>query len=104
MPAISATIITHNETANIARAIRSLSCADEIVVIDSNSTDDTREIAAGLGARVVTHTFAGFAAQKNFSSEQAQHDWILSLDADEELDAKAQAAILKWKSSEPAES
>lgn len=101
MPAISATIITHNESANIARVIRSLTCADEVVVIDSNSADDTREIAAGLGARVITHAFAGFAAQKNCSSEQAQYDWILSLDADEELDAKAQAAIVEWKRSEP---
>jgi glycosyltransferase involved in cell wall biosynthesis len=101
MPALSATIITHNESANIARVIRSLSCADEIVVIDSNSTDDTREIAAGLGARVINHAFEGFAAQKNFSSEQAQYDWILSLDADEELDDKAQAALVEWKRSEP---
>jgi glycosyltransferase involved in cell wall biosynthesis len=102
MPAISATIITHNECANIARAIRSLSCADEIVVIDSNSSDGTREIAAGLGARVIAHAFEGFAAQKNFSTAQAQYDWVLSLDADEELDPKAQAAVLEWKATEPA--
>ncbi len=95
MPAISATIITHNESANIARAIRSLSSADEIVVIDSDSTDGTREIAAGLGARVITHTFEGFAAQKNISSAHAQNDWVLSLDADEELDPRAQAAVLE---------
>jgi glycosyltransferase involved in cell wall biosynthesis len=101
MPALSATIITHNESANIARAIRSLSCADEIVVIDSNSTDGTREIATGLGARVVTHAFEGFAAQKNFSSAQADNDWVLSLDADEELDSQAQAAVQEWKRSEP---
>ena len=101
MPALSATIITHNESANIARIIRSLSCADEIVVIDSNSTDDTREIASRLGARIIRHAFEGFAAQKNFSSEQAKHDWILSLDADEELDDRSQAAILEWKRSEP---
>src|SRR5271169_4429158 len=101
MPAISATIITHNESANLARAIRSLSCADEIVVIDADSTDGTREIAAGLGARVIAHPFAGFTAQKNFSSAQAQHDWVLSLDADEELDSNAQAAMLEWKRSDP---
>jgi len=101
MPAISATLITHNESANIARAIRSLSCADEIVVVDSDSTDGTREIAAGLGARVISHTFEGFAAQKNFSSEQAHYDWILSLDADEELGTQAQAAVLEWKGTEP---
>ncbi len=101
MPALSATIITHNESANIARVIRSLSCADEIVVIDSNSTDNTREIAAGLGARVITHAFEGFAAQKNLSSEQAQNDWVLSLDADEELNSQAQATLLEWKRTEP---
>jgi glycosyltransferase involved in cell wall biosynthesis len=101
MPSLSATVITHNESANIARAIRSLSCADEVVVIDSDSADDTREIASRLGARVITHAFAGFAAQKNFSSEQAQYDWILSLDADEELDSRAQATLLEWKRSEP---
>jgi len=101
MPAISATIITHNEGANIARAIRSLSCADEVVVVDSDSTDGTREIAETMGARVITHPFKGFAAQKNLSSSQARHDWILSLDADEELDPRAQAALLEWKRSEP---
>ncbi|MGO8817516.1 MAG: glycosyltransferase family 2 protein [Terriglobia bacterium] len=101
MPAISATIITHNEEANIARAIRSLSCADEIVVIDSDSTDGTREIAKGLGARVITHPFEGFAAQKNVASSQAHYDWVLSLDADEELDPKAQTAVAEWKRSNP---
>ena len=101
MPAISATIITHNEEANIARAIRSLSCADEIVVIDSDSTDRTCQIAAGLGARVITHHFEGFAAQKNVATSHAQHDWILSLDADEELDGNAQDAVLEWKRCEP---
>ncbi len=101
MPALSATIITHNESANIARAIRSLSCADDVVVIDAGSTDDTRDIAAGLGARVISHSWEGFAAQKNFASSQARHDWVLSLDADEELNPTAQAAVREWKRSEP---
>lgn len=102
MPPISATIITRNESKNIARAIRSLSCADEILVVDAGSTDDTREIASRLGARVIAHAWPGFAAQKNFASDRAQHDWILSLDADEELDSDAQAALRVWKTIEPA--
>jgi glycosyltransferase involved in cell wall biosynthesis len=102
MPQISAIIVSHNEARNIVRAIRSLSVADEVVVVDAESTDDTRQIAAGLGARVIVHPWAGFAAQKNFASAQAQHDWILSLDADEELNADAQAAVARWKATEPA--
>jgi glycosyltransferase involved in cell wall biosynthesis len=101
MPAVSATIITRNEAANIARAIVSLSCADEIVVVDSDSTDGTPDIAAGLGAQVIRNQFAGFASQKNFASEHSRHDWILSLDADEELDGSAQAAMREWKRCEP---
>lgn len=102
MPPISATLITHNEAGNIARALRSLSCADEILVVDSGSSDNTREVAAGLGARVIEHRWEGFAAQKNFAAARAQHDWILSLDADEELNADAQEAVRDWKSREPA--
>lgn len=101
MPAVSATIIAHNEAANIARVIRSLACADEVVVVDSGSTDGTAEIARGCGARVVTHEWGGFAAQKNFASSQAKFDWILSLDADEELNAAAIDSILKWKNATP---
>ena len=70
MPAISATIITHNESANIARAIRSLSCADEIVVIDADSTDGTREIAAGLGARVITHPLKASPPKRTFPARK----------------------------------
>ncbi len=101
MPPISATIITLNEAANIARAIRSLSCAEEILVVDSGSTDRTREIAASLGARVIVHPWEGFAAQKNFAVDQARFDWVLSLDADEELNEEAQTSIQRWKASEP---
>ena len=101
MPPLSATIITRNEARGVARAIRSLACADEVVVVDAESTDGTRAVAESLGARVLVHPWAGFAAQKNFAVQQAQHDWILSLDADEELNADAQAAVARWKTSEP---
>lgn len=101
MPPISATIITFNEAKNIGRALQSLSCADEIIVVDSGSSDETCEIAARVGARVVQHSWQGFAAQKNFASRQASHEWILSLDADEELNGDAKATLVNWKNSEP---
>jgi len=102
MPLISATIVACNEANNLERALRSLACADEIVLVDSGSTDETPAIAASLGARVINQPWQGYAAQKNFATAQAQHDWILSLDADEELDAEALAAIRSWKGSQPA--
>src|SRR5579859_2217897 len=101
MPLISATIVAHNEANTIARAIHSLSCADEVIVVDSGSTDDTVEVARKCGARVLDHAWEGFAAQKNFATSQAQYDWILSLDADEELDETARSAILNWKGAVP---
>jgi len=101
MPEISATIITLNEEKNIARAIRSLAGADEIIVVDSGSTDATCVVAADMGAKVVHNPWPGYAAQKNFAAQQARHDWILSLDADEELDARARDAVLSWKATAP---
>jgi glycosyltransferase involved in cell wall biosynthesis len=94
---ISATIITLNEERNIARAIESLRCADEIVVIDSGSTDRTTEIAEQLGARVVESAWPGYANQKNHAAAQASHDWILSLDADESLSEALEAEIWRLK-------
>ncbi len=79
---ISATLVTLNEESNLPRAIESLRCCDEIVVVDSGSHDRTVEIASKLGARVIETEWRGYAAQKNFAAEQAAHDWILSLDAD----------------------
>lgn len=90
---ISATIITFNEERNVARAIESLRCCDEIVVVDSGSTDRTVEIAEKLGARVVDCPWLGYAAQKNYASAQASHDWILSIDADESLSEALEAEI-----------
>lgn len=97
MPSISATIVTFNEAARIARTIRSLGPADEVVVVDSGSSDRTCEIAAALGARVIAHRWEGYARQKNFAAGEARHAWILSLDGDEELDAVAQASLRAWK-------
>src|SRR5579871_6896044 len=96
---ISATIVTLNEERNIARAIRSLVCVDEIVVVDSGSADRTREIAAELGASVIEEPWRGYAAQKNLAACRAKHDWILSLDADEELTPELAAEIAALKQS-----
>jgi glycosyltransferase involved in cell wall biosynthesis len=94
---ISATIVTLNEERNIARAIGSLRCADEVVVVDSGSTDQTREIAVRLGARVIEEPWRGYAGQKNFAACCASNDWILSIDADEELTEELAAEILQLK-------
>ena len=98
---ISATIVALNEERNIARAIRSLTCADEIVIVDSGSTDRTREIATQLSARVIEEPWRGYAAQKNFAAGSAAHDWILSLDADEQLTPELASEILALKASGP---
>ena len=99
---ISATIIAENEERNIARAIESLRCCDEIVVVDSGSTDRTIEIAAKLGARVVESPWRGYAEQKNLASAQARHDWVLSIDADESLSEALEAEIWQIKKTGPA--
>ena len=82
---ITATVITLNEEHNIASALESLSWADEIVVVDSESSDRTVEIARGFTDRVFVRPWPGYSAQKNFAAEQSSHDWIFSLDADERV-------------------
>jgi glycosyltransferase involved in cell wall biosynthesis len=94
---LSAVIVTFNEERNIARAIESLRCADEILVVDSGSEDRTLEIARRLGARVIVEPWRGYAAQKNFAASQASHDWILSLDADEAVNEELEGEILALK-------
>ncbi len=94
---ISATIITFNEERNLPRAIESLRCCDEIVVVDSGSTDRTVEIAERYGARVLEANWRGYAGQKNYASDQARHDWILSLDADEALSEDLEGEIWALK-------
>jgi len=92
-PLLSVAIITLNEEANLARTLASVSWADEIVVVDSGSTDNTVEIARSFGAVVIERPWPGFAAQKNFAISQCNGTWILSLDADEELSPKLQLQI-----------
>jgi len=98
---ITATIITLNEERNIARAIESLRCSDEILIVDSGSIDRTVELAEKLGARVIEAGWRGFAGQKNWAAEQAAHDWILSLDADEALSEALEAEIWNVKKTGP---
>jgi glycosyltransferase involved in cell wall biosynthesis len=90
---ITATIITHNEAENIRAACETVSWANEILVVDADSTDATREIAAECGARVIQRAWPGFAAQKQFAAESAAHEWIFSLDADERVSDELRARI-----------
>ncbi len=92
---ISATLITFNEEANIREACESLSWADEIIVVDSESADRTRAIAEECGARVITKAWSGFSAQKQFAVDQAANDWIFSLDADERVSPELHTSIAK---------
>ena len=85
MSAVSVTIITLNEAAHIAAAIDSASWADEVIVVDSGSTDETLAIARSKGARVDVRAWTGYVDQKNFAATLARHDWIFSLDADERV-------------------
>lgn len=86
---ISLVIITYNEEANIERCIRSVPFADDVVVLDSGSTDRTTEIARKLGARVRVEPWRGYHKQKVRATAMAFHDWVLSLDADEALSPEA---------------
>lgn len=95
---LSVVIITLNEEHNIERCIRSAKeIADEILVVDSHSGDATVNLAEALGARVVLKRFTDYVAQKNFAMSQAEHDWILSLDADEVVSAELLQQIKQVK-------
>ena len=83
---LSVVIITFNEEANLARTLASVAWADEIIVLDSGSTDRTREVAESFHAKLFAEPWKGFAAQKNSALTKASVDWILSLDADEEVE------------------
>jgi len=92
-PGLSACIITLNEADRIGPCIASLAFCDELVVVDSGSTDGTPDIAAGAGARVIEHAFEGYRAQKDFAVKQARNDWVLCLDADERVTPELREAI-----------
>ena len=92
-PGLSACIITFNEADRIDACLASLAFCDEIVVVDSGSTDGTAERAAALGARVLTRAFDGYRRQKDFAVHNARHEWVLCLDADERVTPQLRAAI-----------
>lgn len=95
---ISALIITFNEERNIERCLNSLKdVVDEIVVVDSFSTDKTEEICSKFNVRFIQHAFEGHIQQKNFAIDSADNDWVLSLDADEALSEELKQSIFKVK-------
>lgn len=103
MNRLTATLITLNEAQNLPRALASLSdLPDEIVVVDAGSTDRTCEIARRRGTRLLLRTWTNYSEQKNFAAAQATHDWILSIDADEELSPGLREALRAWKQQPPA--
>ena len=88
MPRLSAIVITLNEAGNIAACLDALAFCDERIVVDGGSADQTVQIAQARGARVVSHPFEGFGAQKGFALSLATGDWVLSIDADERVSPK----------------
>jgi len=106
MPALSVAIITHNEEENLARTLSSLPESCEVVVVDSGSTDGTRAVARRYGARLIEQPWLGFAEQKNLALSECTGDWVLSLDADEELSPAVRDEIVSlvqrpFRSGEP---
>jgi glycosyltransferase involved in cell wall biosynthesis len=102
VPPVSVTIITLNEAEHIAAAIDSVSWADEVIVVDSGSTDGTLSIARERGARTDTRAWTGWIDQKNYAATLARNDWILSLDADERVSPELAAEIRALLTTEPA--
>lgn len=98
---LSVAIITKNEEANLARTLASVRWATEIVVVDSGSTDGTAEIAKSYGAQVFVEDWKGFGAQKNSAIRHCSGDWILSLDADEEVSAELASEMQKLLAGAP---
>jgi glycosyltransferase involved in cell wall biosynthesis len=93
---VTAIVITRNEAANIEAALESLAFADEIVVVDSESTDDTVARARRFTDKVIVRPWPGYVAQKNFAAGRAAHDWVFSLDADERVSPPLADEIRRW--------
>jgi len=91
---VSVVVITLNAAGPLADCLASVAFADEIVVVDSGSTDGTRELAQKFGARVVSQDWLGFGRQKQFATDQAANDWVLSLDADERVSPELAASLV----------
>ena len=98
---LSAVLITLNAASQLDACLASLAFADEILVVDSGSTDATAEIARRHGARVIEQKWLGFGAQKQFAIEHAAHDWVLCVDADERVTPALQASITKTLGAQP---
>lgn len=92
-PTLSVTVIAKNEADRIGALLKSAVFADEVIVVDSGSTDGTQDICRRMGARVVFNPWPGYAAQKQFAMQQAASEWVLSLDADEEISEPLAAEI-----------
>ncbi len=95
MAKLSVIIITHNEEKNLRRCLESVKFADEIVINDSGSCDKTLDIAREFGCLTITTTFAGFGAAKQLALDRATGGWVLSIDADEEVDEQLRGAIIE---------
>ena len=102
MNRLTACLITLNEEHNLPRALASLAgIANEIVVVDSGSTDRTAEIAKAHGVSFFERTFTNHADQKNYAASRARNDWIFLLDADEELSSELRNSLLEWRKRDP---
>jgi glycosyltransferase involved in cell wall biosynthesis len=98
---LSVTIICKNEEDKIRDALRSVQFADEVVVVDSGSTDRTLEIAREEGARVLVHEWQGYGQQKNYAQDQTRHLWVLNIDADERVSPELKARVEELLQGEP---
>ena len=104
MPPVTVTVITKNEAEALAEALKSVSWADEMIVIDAESTDDTVKIARQFTDRVYVRAWNGYVDQKNHAAELATHDWIFSLDADERSTPQLSTEVRSLLAGEPASS